>query len=155
MRAFQSINDVSTMSRNIYEQQYQMSRFLKESYNNDAIVLGDIGACTYFTNIKLFDIVGLGSIEPVKLRINKSFDKTAIKKIANEKQCKIAIIYKDAFVDYIPETWIEAGTWTIKNNLGCYMDKVTFYAINDYDYLELLANLDAFKSKLPTSVIVE
>ena len=154
MRTYKSLDESVTMSVNIYEQQYQMSRFLKEFYNESNVVLGDIGACTYFTNIKLLDLVALGSIEPLKQRIEKKFNSNEIEKLADEKDMQIAILYKDAFEDYIPENWLEVGSWKISNNIGCFKDKVTFYAVNPEKYIELSDNMIQFKKKLPPSVEV-
>lgn len=154
IRTFNSITDVSTMSRNIYEQQFQMSRFLGQYYGNYTVTLGDIGACTYFTDIKLLDLVSLGSIEPLKLRIAKKFNAGEIEKLAKTKNAKIAILYKDAFLDYIPPSWIEAGDWKISNNIGCYMDRVTFYAVNLEEAVRLKINLIEFNKQLPSSVEV-
>ncbi len=155
MRSFTSIVESNTMSVNIYEQQYQMSKFLAEHYNNSSVILGDIGAATYFTNIKLLDLVALGSIEPLRLRIEKNFNVAEIEKLANSKKSKIAIIYKDAFKGLIPESWIESGSWKISNNIGCYMDEVTFYAISGDNFLTLSENLIKFKQKMPIGIEVQ
>jgi hypothetical protein len=154
IRTFNSITDVSTMSRNIYEQQFQMSRFLGQFYDNYTVTLGDIGACTYFTNIRLLDLVSLGSIEPLKLRITKKFNADEIEILAKTKNAKIAILYKDAFLDYIPPSWIEAGDWKISNNIGCFKDRVTFYAVNLVEAVRLKINLIEFNKHLPPSVEV-
>jgi hypothetical protein len=151
-RAYESFRDARTMSVNIYEQQYQMSRFIKEYYNNSAVVLGDIGCCTYFTNIKLIDLVALGSIEPLKLRMNKKFNVDEVRKLADNKNVEIAILYKEPFQNLIPKNWTEIGTWKIKNNIGCYMDKVTFYSVKPEKSVILLYNLSQFSKKLPVGV---
>lgn len=155
IRSYTSIIEFNTMSVNIYEQQYQMSRFLNTYYNDKSIVLGDIGATTYFTNIRLLDLVALGTIESLQLKIDKKFDSEAISELANKKNCQIAIIYKEAFKDYIPENWIEVGSWKINNNIGCYMDKVTFFATSGDNMLSLTENLIKFKNEMPTDIMVD
>lgn len=154
MRSYNSIIESNTMSQNIYQQQYQMSQFLAEFYNKSSVVLGDIGAATYFTDIKLLDLVSLGNIEPLKLKLDKKFNAEEIEKLAIQKNCKIAILYKDAFKDFIPDSWIETGSWKISNNIGCYMDKVTFYAISGDDFLPLSENLIKFKKRMPVDIEV-
>lgn len=52
---------IAQASKNIHDQQIQMSRFLKTYYNDAKVIANDIGAITYYTNIKLKDIAGLGS----------------------------------------------------------------------------------------------
>ncbi|MBX3044169.1 MAG: hypothetical protein KF896_10675 [Ignavibacteriae bacterium] len=154
LRAYKSIVEAQTMSVNIYEQQFQMSQYLKEYYNESTVVLGDIGACTYFTDIKLIDLVGLGSLEPLKMRIDKKFNRESIQMLTEKKNADIAIIYKEAWEGYIPENWLEAGSWKISNNIGCFKDEVTFYAVKAENFLSLSENLIQFRKKLPHTVEV-
>lgn len=55
-------------SKNIFDQHIQIAKFLQNYYNGSKIIANDIGAMTYFTNIHLLDIYGLGSEEIVKIR---------------------------------------------------------------------------------------
>jgi len=56
--------------KNIYDQQIQMARFLRSFYNDAHVVANDIGAIAYFTNIKLLDVVGLGSTSVLKYKVS-------------------------------------------------------------------------------------
>ena len=132
-----------------------MSRFLNLYYNDSKIVLNDIGACTYYTNIHLLDLNSLGSIETLKMRIKNNFDKEHIFELANKKYSDIAIIYKQGYLNYIPTEWIETAKMTISNNIGCAYDNVTFYAVNRNKFIELKDNLVKFKSKLPVGITLD
>jgi hypothetical protein len=49
--------------KNIHDQQIQMAKFLNAHYNDAMVMANDIGAICYYTNIKLKDLVGLGSTD--------------------------------------------------------------------------------------------
>jgi hypothetical protein len=59
---------ITQANKNIHDQQIQMSKFLKTYYNESNVMASDIGAITYYTSIKLKDLVGLGSNDIVVLR---------------------------------------------------------------------------------------
>jgi hypothetical protein len=61
VRLISSHSTIKQAGKNIYDQQIQMSRFLHGFYNNANVAANDIGAITYYTGIKLLDLVGLGS----------------------------------------------------------------------------------------------
>jgi hypothetical protein len=61
---------ITQANKNIHDQQIQMSKFLRTFYNESNVMANDIGAITYYTNIKLKDLVGIGSNDIVVLRKN-------------------------------------------------------------------------------------
>ena len=50
-------------SGNIYDQQYQMASFVREYYAGRGVVLNDIGAVTYLSDVHLTDLMGLGTMQ--------------------------------------------------------------------------------------------
>lgn len=139
---------------NVYNQQYQMGHFLQRYYNDSTIAANDIGAITYFTNIKLFDMVGLASNEPVALKRSNRFNKEAVRKLIADKQVKVVMIFDDWYKDVIPEEWKKAGEWTEPTNVWV-DDSVTvsIYATPFHDVETLKRNLKDFSGKLPKHVV--
>lgn len=139
-------------TNNIYEQQYQMGLFVNEYYNGDNIIINDIGAVNYLTDVKCLDLFGLGSMETVSM--NKyGFNNNTISQLAHEKNVKIAIIYSRVFEDCIPNSWIKVGEWEIKNNTVSLDKVVSFYATSPDEATKLNLNLKNFSSRLPSDVI--
>ncbi|MFX0139251.1 MAG: hypothetical protein ACFFDN_36760, partial [Candidatus Hodarchaeota archaeon] len=119
-RSFRLIRDTPQATNNIYEQQYQMGLFLEKYYEGEVIAVNDIGAVNYLTDIKCIDLRGLGSHEVADAIQKDKLDEDFVDKITKEKRCKIAIIYEEKDYGYdIPEDWIKAGEWEIKNNVVC------------------------------------
>ena len=137
-------------NKNIYDQQIQMAKFLNRYYNNSTVIANDIGAISYFTNIKLIDLVGLGSNEILNIKTNdpKQFDK------------KVALMNYDLMI--ISEEWFDANKFgnrvkiaelKISNNHICWSDKVSFYFPSNKEKSNIYKVLENFKNKeLPKDV---
>jgi hypothetical protein len=62
---------IHVAGKNIYDQQIQMGKFLHAYYNESKVMANDIGAITYYTNIDLLDLVGLGSTSVLKIGLQR------------------------------------------------------------------------------------
>ena len=146
-RIYNSYNKMERASINIFEQQIQMGKFINQYYNNSKVVANDIGAISYYSNIDVLDLVGLGSNKIQRIRREKSLireevlSNKEVKEIIVNEEYEIAVIY-DHWFPLIPNYFIKVGEWTIRDNVICGGDTVSFYAIG-------LKN----KSKLKKSLI--
>lgn len=136
----------------VYNQQYQMARFLNRYYNTSVIAANDVGAITYFTKIRLFDMAGLASNEPVALKRASKYNKEALTKLTLEKNIQIVMIFDKWFKDMIPDQWQKAGEWGI-NNITLedgqkVFGKVSIYATQLHSIDTLKRNLKNFSNEL-------
>lgn len=135
--------------KNIYEQQIQSARFLHSYYNESKIVANDIGAITYFTNIHLLDMAGLGSKETIvfnenKRQADKQFqDFLTQYTITNDYD--IAIIYEAWLQNHIPENWKKVAELKINDPITVARDKVSIYSINKNNLDKLKQHVRNFK----------
>ncbi len=157
MRYAESLQNLPQMSKNIHDQQIQMSKFLHIYYDESSVVLNDIGACCYFTSIRLTDLIGLADRDVIQIRIQNNFNKSSIETLTRERDAKIAIIYVQGFQDYIPESWLPVAKLKIRGNIGCAYDEVTFLSCSgDIEDVNLLRqNLEKFRKILPDDVFLE
>lgn len=155
-RYIESLNHIPVMSKNINDQQITMSEFLQKYYNNSPVILNDIGACCYYTNIYLTDLVGIADRDIVNLRLNKQFQADKVDELIKSRKSQIAIIYSQGFADLIPSNWTIVATMTIQNNIGCAYDTVTFFSISqDIVQTELLRkNLLDFIPKISNDISI-
>ncbi len=147
-------NKTITATKNIYEQQYQMARFIDKFYSGKEVALNDVGTVNFFADIHCLDLIGLGSDEIANERMNKTFNTFSMYEIAKKKNVKIAIIY-DKWVQEdirIPKEWIKAGNWKIPDNYICGDDEVSFYAVSPDQKKSLEENLKSFSKELPPDV---
>jgi len=156
LRAVREFIWIAPAAKNIYEQQYQMAKFIGRYYAGETVAINDIGAINYYVDINCLDIIGLGSLEVARLRISGRYNGESLSRLSRSKNARIAIIYKkwiERYVGEVPPDWIEVGEWRILRNLASGDDTVTFYAIGLAEEKALSANLREFSSLLPDDVV--
>ena len=155
LRTFPNTFDYRYGMQNIYDQQYQMSQFIKEYYNESDIVLNDIGTTSYYTNAKYIDVWGLANYDVVDYKLkNGDIDQDLVARLAYDKNSKIAIIYNEDGFDYVPIEWKKVASWTIENRQVSNFATVYFYAINQSSAL-LKEQVAEFSRNIPSEIHVE
>jgi hypothetical protein len=156
IRAVASLTITPQATHNIYEQQYQMGLFLKRFYQGKTVAINDIGAVSYLADIRLFDLWGLGSMEPARLRLKKLYNTEQIYNLARQKGVTVAIAYDWWFdtknIGGLPPQWIALGKWKIIKNVVAAGDTVILYAVDPSAADELIQNLRQFAEELPADV---
>ena len=137
-------------SHNCFEQQYQMARFARRFYEGQALVLNDIGFVTYLADIKLIDVVGLGTTEVARGRAR--YDVNALERISYNQGAKIAMVYP-SWLPGVPNQWTKVGEWEVDDiriALGARI--VVFFATNPAEAEPLRGHLEQFDRELPAEV---
>ncbi|REC78116.1 hypothetical protein DRF60_10675 [Chryseobacterium elymi] len=144
--------------KNIYEQQIQSARFLHTYYNNSKVVANDIGAISYYTDIQLLDIVGLGSEETIIFNENrKTFDdkfEDFLTRYCLKNKYDIAVVYDGWFHGHVPGNWKKAAVLKIKNKVTVARLEVSIYSINRDNFQLLQQNIRNFNWDKNVTVIL-
>jgi hypothetical protein len=152
-RGIETSEDIPQATNNVYEQQYQMGLFLQKYYNEKCVAANDIGAINYLSDIECVDLWGLGDMDSANAIMNDDLDTKTIYELAKRKDVKIAIVYESNYFGYeIPSEWMKAGKWTITKAVVSYSSKVSFYAVDEDEYDDLIENLVDFSRYLPNTV---
>lgn len=138
---------------NIYEQQYQMGLFVRRYYQNSTVALNDIGAVNYLADVHCLDLMGLANAEVAAARRKRAYQTADIERLSKQSGTRIAILYDMWFPMGLPPDWIRVGRWTIRNNVICGGDTVSFYAVDRAEAAHLAESLGDFSTQLPASVI--
>jgi hypothetical protein len=141
--------------KNIYDQQFQMAQFSRSNYFNSTIAANDIGAISYFTNASIVDLWGLATIEVTKSKKGKYWTPAFLDSLSRSRGAKLAMIYDSWFTDSLTSKWKKVASWQIQNNVICGDDTVSFYAVDNSEYLPLYNQLKAYEPRLPSSVVVK
>ncbi len=149
-RAWNVSQGTPSASRNVYDQHLQIARFLQNFYPDARVAANDIGAITYYTDIRLIDLWGLAHREIMELKRAGKFDLPAVERITRDAE--IAILYPAWFEGLIPPGWIEVARWRLKRNVAASSDTVSFYALRPEDVPRLWAALAAMAPELPEGV---
>ncbi len=135
---------------NIYEQQYQMHRFVQEHYRK-AFAVNDLGWVSIGLDDKTYvlDLWGLASNEAVRQR-----DKSPewLDEVTRRHGAGLAMFYGVAFRG-IPASWQKAGELRLASKRVTASDEtVLIYATAVGDAAEIKRALAAFRPKLPRGV---
>ena len=162
-RSWNATKDIQRASFNIYEQQYQMARFVVLFYPQAAVAANDIGWITYASDIRLLDLTGLANWGVFKARRDGCYTTRIIDSEVGRVNPEIAIVYDAWFGDRkiagwggpaLPPKWTRVGRWRISDNLILGDSTVSFYAVQSTGILKLQDSLVAFAPELPNSVTV-
>ena len=139
---------------NIYDQQYQMGRFLKKYYDHDVVAANDIGAIAYYTNADIVDLWGLGSIEVARSRKEHNWTPQFLDSLVRVKGTRLAVVFDEWFDPALLHKWTKVASWQIPDNVICGSDVVCFYAIRPEDAGAIRRNLQEYQASLPGDVRV-
>lgn len=138
----------------IYRQQRQMARFIGRYYNSESVALNDIGAVSYYTNARIYDLAGLGSLEAAMARRRGPFAADAINAWLDREHVTVAIVYDYWFQgsQAFYRDWQRVGTWITDRQDKPGQGTVTFYARDVDAARRLRTNLQDFTAVLPARV---
>lgn len=139
-------------ARNIYSQQYQMGLFLKKYYKGEAILANDIGAINYLADMYCLDVMGLGSVEPIRAKMQETWSPRFLHSWCAQHRVAVAVVYESWLRKLIPPGWIKAGEWTVNEKISVADSTVSFFALIPQEAERLRANLQSFESQLPNGV---
>ncbi len=137
-------------TKNIYEQQCQMAFFVKQYYNDQPIVLNDIGAVAFYSDADIFDRGGLMNIDIARARLNNKYSWDYFFRLTDKSGAKMAILYGEK---YQYGDWVLVGQWQIPDNVICARDTICFYSLRSSETEKLINNLRDFSKELPESII--
>lgn len=139
-------------TKNIHDQQIQMARFIHQYFNTSVITANDIGAVSYFSDIRLHDLVGLGSTDVLNRKMS---DANIYTNYITNLNYDLMIVY-DRWFSNIPFTnRIKVAELTITHNKICGDSKVSFYIPSNSSKKEYVYEcLRKFKAQIPKDVML-
>ncbi len=155
MRTGSAIHQASKACINIYDQQFQMARFLNTYYDDQPVACNDIGAIAYYKKKGPLDLYGLASIQVARSIKNHYNSPAFLDSLSKSEQVGIAVLYVSWFSDSLLVKWDKIATWTIPDNVICGDSVVTFYALDKTKIPDLKKNLQEFQPALPAGVRVK
>jgi len=134
-------------ARNIFEQQYQMHRFVTEFFPRP-IAVNDLGWVSFRNDRYVLDLYGLGSETVRSLRAAGRLDAEAIRTLAANDEITYAMVYDRWFPQRVPATWRRMATLHT-SVVSTAFGEVTFYAIADAERAAMCDSLTRFRRTLP------
>jgi hypothetical protein len=138
-------------SNNIYEQQFQMHRFIQDFYRRP-VAVNDIGLVSYRNPYPVLDLGGLGSEKARKLQASGA-SAAAYQDFVSANGIHLIIVYQEWFPASIPSTWRKVATMSISRfNWTAAHPDVQFYVTDDATAAGVYRELTAFRATLPPRV---
>ncbi|MBK6276570.1 MAG: hypothetical protein IPF58_18640 [Saprospirales bacterium] len=139
--------------KNIYEQQIQFSKFLKKYYNNQPVLVHDIGYLAFSSEVKIYDIAGIATLDVATTKTKKFHFKPGFIESQQQKYgFKVGVFYDIFANNGMPKNWIKAGEWTINHNRICGLSKINFYAVDSAQYFVLKQQLKDYEPSVNKNV---
>lgn len=147
-----TLRDVPLAANNIYEQQYQMHRFVTE-FHKAPVAVNDLGWVSFHNPHYVLDLWGLGSEE---VRLGKSEGFTFLAQLAVDHHANLAIVYEEWLIPLSPSAWTKVATMHLSGQrVTAASTKTSFYATRPEAANTLRAELSAFAPSLPAGVRLE
>jgi hypothetical protein len=146
-----SIWTVPIAANNIYEQQFQMHRFVNDYYRGP-VAVNDLGLVSYHNPNFVLDLGGLGSEEGRILFLGHS-NPGAYRALVDRNGVKLVIIYDQWFKQKIPSSWEKVASMDLsRQKISSAESEVQFYATDALTASKLRPELQSFEGSLPPRV---
>lgn len=151
-KQWKSIETLVPAMRNTNSQQIQMGLFLQKYYTGEAVLANDIGAINYLADIRCLDVMGLGSVEPIKAQNQNLWSPNFLHSWCAQHRVSVVMVYENWLRKILPPDWIKVGEWTVDEKVSVADSTVSFYALIPPDAERLRNNLKSFEAQLPNGV---
>lgn len=134
-------------SLNIYQQQFQMHRFVVDFWNRP-VAVNDLGYVSYRNPMYVLDLWGLGSEEMRVIKKSGELSSPKIEALIEKKKIGMVMIYDSWFKDIVPKKWIKVASlqtsWVTAGG-----SSVEFYVTSKVELNEVRKLLSEFEMSLP------
>ncbi|MGD0730930.1 MAG: hypothetical protein ABR956_06680 [Terracidiphilus sp.] len=138
-------------ANNIYEQQFQMHRFVNDYYRG-SVAVNDLGLISYHNPYFVLDLGGLASNEG-RILFTTASSPDAYRALVDKNGVHLVIIFDEWFVHKIPATWVKVASMDQSREcVNCAEKEVQFYATDANTADKLRPELESFKQSLPPRV---
>jgi hypothetical protein len=146
-----NLADVPLEANNIYEQQFQMHRFVNDFYHAP-VAVNDLGLVSYHNPNFVLDLAGLAS-EKARILQMSGADSDAYRELVARNEVHLVMIYDDWFPDDLSATWVKVASMDISRQRASSAEaEVQFYATDVATASKVRPELQAFSKVLPPRV---
>ena len=155
-RTVESCGTLVDGCRDIYEQQYQMARFMHRFYEGEGVAANDIGNIAFYSDVRLCDLAGLVNQEVMRRLRAHTYDQETVRRLLKRYDVQVVVVYDTwagIYGGQLPEWGVPIGRWTIPGNRVCASETVSFYAPRPELAPRLTKALQEFAPTLPADVV--
>jgi hypothetical protein len=142
---------VPRQARVLWEQRYQVARFLDEAYGTEPIAIGELGYIGLYHDGPLTDVYGLGDHEVLEAGLDHRKDPDFWRQLQARRDFGIVATYDFSMAGQRPAEWYSVATW---RSPDAFYDVTQFWATTPEQVMPLRQALEAFEADLPDDVEV-
>jgi len=143
--------EVPLAANNIYEQQFQMHKFVNDFYRAP-VAVNDLGLVGYHNPNFVLDMGGLAS-EQARILRSGDADADAYQAFVGRNGVHLVIIYDEWFEDRIPASWVKVASMDLsRERVSSAESEVQFYATDAPTVDKVRPELQSFSRSLPPGV---
>ena len=131
--------------------QNQTGRFMAEYYNDQTIMINDIGHVTWQHRGGLVDMWALGSFEVLKSQHDGYYNSGYASTLAREHHVAVVAESSPSFDFFVPRGWVKAAQWEVDQKADKREQYIAFWAPDEAAAERLRANMRAFMATMPTN----
>ncbi len=115
----------------IRRQHLAMSAALATRPRGSVVVANDVGAISFYTDIDVVDLVGLGDNEVLTARRRGTWGKEFLEELAARRGAELAVVYESWFQGgrALPDSWTPVADWDAGQTTVAGSPVVSWYAI--------------------------
>jgi hypothetical protein len=153
-RAYHALGDITTATEQIYNEYFQMARFLRLYYPAETVVINDLGAIGFYTAVRPVDLFALGNRESLAAQLTGTFDTAFIDRWTHEEGARLALIHDQYYTGttQLPAQWVLVGRWTEPNSFFGLDSSISFYAVDPRLAPTLRSQFGEFTPLLPPAM---
>jgi hypothetical protein len=160
-RTLEGLRVAPVLMMNVGWQQVQMGRFIAQFYSGQSVLLNDIGAASYLSDFHLTDLIGLGTPEIARVKVEGKMDAAFLQSEIEKNHVGVGIVYpnilpKGSIAELVPGKQyqiIPVATWTLPQG-SLLAPTVMIFATSMPEAWQLKAKLKQFQPQLPPGVKV-
>jgi hypothetical protein len=135
----------------MYEQRYQVARFLDDSYDTDAVAIGELGYIGLYHDGPLTDIYGLGDHEVLTAHLDDRDGPGFWRQLQRQRGFRVVAMFDFSIREDIPDDWILVGSW---RSPEASFEVTDFWAAVPEEVGALREDLERYEAELPADVEV-
>jgi hypothetical protein len=154
LRAYRAAVWAPLASRTIYEQQYQMARFVHDYARGCGVALNDIGAVAFFGDAEVVDLAGLACLPVARATLARRADSRWLASYCAARGAWVAIVYEPWLGRRggVPPGWRAVTRWIVRDNYAAGGDTVTVFSTEPRYDASVRAAVRAFEPGMPERV---
>jgi hypothetical protein len=135
----------------LWEQRYQVARFLDRDYRHDPIAIGELGYIGLYHDGPLTDVYGLADHQVLEAALDGRRDDALWRRLQRERGFRVVATYDFSLGGEVPDGWIPVASWRSPDAV---FEVTVFWATVPDEVGPLQQRLRAYEPELPDSVEV-